>query len=154
MHRQSLGSPNSKLHSNGVLIAANDSIELLTTDDFNLKQQLASQLVTGDDEQLRKSQKPHKSPEKLIHIIPILIVFCFLILYLTSHDPSQKGVDNLKGLNRNSKAIEIPREIDDMGGGVSATGILAIRNSRNLQEESFNKKQTLETRLNRKLGHF
>lgn len=91
MHRQSLGSPNSKLHSSGVLIADNDNIELLATDDLKIKQQLASQLVAGDDEQLRKSQKPHKSPEKLIHIIPMIILFCFLILYLTSHDPSQTG---------------------------------------------------------------
>ncbi|KAL8112698.1 uncharacterized protein LOC141666255 [Apium graveolens] len=148
MHRQSLGSPNSKLHSNG----DNDNIELLTTDDFKIKQQLASQLVAGDDEQFRKSQKPHKSTEKLVHIIPMLIIFCFLILYLTSHDPSQKGVNNLKDFNRNSKATEISREIDDMRV-VSASGVLALRNSRNLQEEFHNNKQSPNNRLHRKLGY-
>ncbi|KAL1829927.1 hypothetical protein ACET3Z_008339 [Daucus carota] len=150
MHRQSLGSPNSKLHTNGVLIAPNDIIEL-ATDDLKTKHQLSSQLVAGDDdEELRKSQKPQKSPEKLIHIIPMLIIFCFLILYLTSHDPSQ-GVNNLKGFNRNSKPVEISSEIDDLRGvsAIEKSGVLAVRS---LQEEEIHEMK--RSRINRKLGDF
>ncbi|XP_063944439.1 uncharacterized protein LOC108206770 isoform X2 [Daucus carota subsp. sativus] len=135
MHRQSLGSPNSKLHTNGVLIAPNDIIEL-TADDLKTKHQLSSQLVAGDDdEELRKSQKPQKSPEKLIHIIPMLIIFCFLILYLTSHDPSQ----------------EISSEIDDLRGvsAIEKSGVLAVRS---LQEEEIYEMK--RSRINRKLGDF
>ncbi|PSS11791.1 Cysteine-rich venom protein like [Actinidia chinensis var. chinensis] len=90
MQRQSLGSPGSKLHIHGEL-GANE--ENLTGKDQKRKDQ-ASSLAADADEDNDKSQKPHKSspkPEKFIHLIPILTVLCFLVLYLSSHDPSQTG---------------------------------------------------------------
>lgn len=92
MHRQSLGSPNSKLHSHGgVVVPAKE--DDLTVEEQKRKDQASTLAAGADDDEVRKSQKPQKSPEKFIHLIPMLIIFCFLILYLSSHDPSQKGTE-------------------------------------------------------------
>ncbi|KAK1368249.1 hypothetical protein POM88_034341 [Heracleum sosnowskyi] len=152
MHRQSLSSPNSKLHSphGGLLTNPNNNNIDLTTD--------TSQLAAGNDvDELRKSLKPQKSSEKLIHIIPMLVIFCFLILYLSSHDPSQKEVASFNGFKRNSKPIdiEISSEIDDFGGLLEMgkkSDVVAIRSMRNLQE--IDKKQSQSSRVHRKFGDF
>lgn len=89
MHRQSLGSPNSKLHTHNGSENSSKKQEELTIQDKNRKEQASPPVAVADDE--RKSQKAQKSPEKLIHFIPMLIVLCFLILYLSSHDPSKTG---------------------------------------------------------------
>ncbi|XP_057510436.1 uncharacterized protein LOC130792865 [Actinidia eriantha] len=86
MQRQSLGSPGSKLHIRGEL-GTNE--ENLTGKDQKRKDQASSLDADADNDKL---QKPHISPpkpEKCIHLIPILTVLCFLVLYLSSHDPSQ-----------------------------------------------------------------
>ncbi|GFZ19334.1 hypothetical protein Acr_28g0000390 [Actinidia rufa] len=89
MQRQSLGSPGSKLHIHGVLGAKEEN---LTEEDQKRKDQASS--LPAADEDNEKSQKPHKSPpkpEKFIHLISILTILCFLVLYLSSDDPSQTG---------------------------------------------------------------
>ncbi|KAG4992222.1 hypothetical protein JHK87_025679 [Glycine soja] len=67
MHRQSLGSPSPKL----------PKLETLVTDE--------------DD-----APKPHRlslsppppPPHKFVHLIPVLTLLCFFVLYLFSHTPS------------------------------------------------------------------
>ena len=98
MQRQSLGSPGSKLDIHGVLGASEEN---LTGEAQKWKDQ-ASSLADDDAEDNDKSQKPHKSPpksEKLIHLIPILTVLCLLVLYLSSHDPSQTGKPKINKCN-------------------------------------------------------
>ena len=92
MQRQSLGSPSSKLHihggggGGGGGGGAKEEI-LKAEKDLNQSQ--------NDDEADHKSLKPLRSssspPDKLIHLIPLLMLFCFLLLYLFSHDPSHSG---------------------------------------------------------------
>ncbi|KAE9446216.1 hypothetical protein C3L33_21890, partial [Rhododendron williamsianum] len=77
MQRQSLGSPNSKLHStNGGTLMGAKEINLVTGDDQRRKDQPSSPAAADGDND--KSQKPHKSPppkpEKFVHVIPILTV--------------------------------------------------------------------------------
>lgn len=97
MQRQSLGSPVSKLHSHG---GAKD--ESLTVDnDLKRKDFLDSSscsITNYDSEDDHKATKPHRlstpapiRPDNFIHLIPILILLCFFILYLFSHSPSQSG---------------------------------------------------------------
>ena len=70
MHRQSLGSPSPKL----------PKLETLVTDE--------------DD-----APKPHRlslsppppPPHKFVHLIPVLTLLCFFVLYLFSHTPSPSG---------------------------------------------------------------
>ncbi|WOG85414.1 hypothetical protein DCAR_0104602 [Daucus carota subsp. sativus] len=152
MHRQSLSSPNSKLHTphGGLLSHPSTNNIDLTANDSHLA-------AAADVDDLRKSQKPQKSAEKLIHIIPMLIVFCFLVLYLSSHDPSQKEVTSFNGFKRNSKPIdvEISSEIDDFGGLLETkkSDILAIGSMRNLQE--IHKKRSQNNhRVHRKFADF
>ncbi|XP_058191382.1 uncharacterized protein LOC131308461 isoform X2 [Rhododendron vialii] len=140
MQRQSLGSPNSKLHStNGGTLMGAKEINLVTGDDQRRKDQPSSPAAADGDND--KSQKPHKSPppkpEKFVHVIPILTVVCFLILYLSSHDPSQKD----------------STEAEDSGGflDVEKSDVLAIRSLRNLQEVG---KHGPKSRLHRKIGDF
>lgn len=100
MQRQSLGSPASKLHINGVGVAGakNEDNNLRVVEDQKRKESPSSLAAAEISDEERKSLKPQKSPSKpetvLIHLIPILTVLCFLILYLSSHDPSQKGNSN------------------------------------------------------------
>ncbi|CAK9138266.1 unnamed protein product [Ilex paraguariensis] len=146
MHRQSLGSPASKLHINGV---KEDS---LSTDEQKRKDQASSSLIDDDEEELKSQKKPHKSPERYIHFIPILTVLCFLILYLSSHDPSQRDLAQFSGFKRLSEPIDL-REIDEFGkfSEVQRSDVLAIRSLRNLREINT---QALKHRLHRKIGDF
>ncbi|KAH7833215.1 hypothetical protein Vadar_004169 [Vaccinium darrowii] len=144
MQRQSLGSPNSKLHG------SNGGISMGAADENNLTGEPS--LTTagkGDDD---KSQKPHKStplkPEKFVHAIPILTVLCFLILYLSSHDPSQKDLAQFNGF------IRLSNSIDSSEAGfldIEKSDVLAIRSLRNLQEI---RKHNPKFRLHRKIGDF
>ncbi|CAL5359565.1 unnamed protein product [Camellia sinensis] len=151
MQRQSLGSPNSKLHSHGGVVGEKE--ENLSGEDQKRKDQAS--LTADDDEDNDKSQKPLKSPprpEKFIHLIPLLTVLCFLILYLSSHDPSQKDLAQFRGFNRLSKSID-STEIDDIGrfSDIKKGDVLAIRSLRNLQEIG---KHATKYRLHRKIGFF
>lgn len=133
MHRQSLGSPASKLHSNNTLLFTG----AITTDTINSEKSPSSSSSTIDDEQ-HKLQKPyhHKltisfSSTSLIHLIPILTFLCFLILYLSSHDPSRTDLAQFNGFTAfASKKIVI----DDVDNG-EKNEVLEIRSMRNLQQE-------------------
>ncbi|XAR70658.1 hypothetical protein NMG60_11027579 [Bertholletia excelsa] len=145
MHRQSIGSPGSKFQSHGA------KEENLIAEDQKRK----DQACTANDEDKDKLQKPQKSPprtERFVHIIPLLTVLCFLILYLFSHDPSQKDLAQFTG----SKRFPNPKdsiEIDEFGRllEIQKGDVLAIRSLRNLQEIG---RQAPKYRLHRKIGDF
>ncbi|CAI8588211.1 unnamed protein product [Vicia faba] len=75
MHRQSLGSPSSKLHLHGVITAADT-------------------LITEEPPKPHRLSSPPPTPHKFIHLIPILTLFCFFILYFFSHTPSPSDLDH------------------------------------------------------------
>ncbi|KAL1315775.1 uncharacterized protein LOC107487174 isoform X1 [Arachis duranensis] len=133
MHRQSLGSPSSKLH-HGVALADHHA---LPADDAPKPH--------------RMSSPPHRPPHKLIHLIPLLTLLCFLILYLCSHTPSPSDLDHVPGFNRSSKqhVLDSVAEINDIERYTDAkrADVFAIRSLRNLQ-------QIQKNRLNRKLADF
>ncbi|KAF5735044.1 hypothetical protein HS088_TW15G00543 [Tripterygium wilfordii] len=97
MQRQSLGSPVTKLHSHG-----GAKTDTLLNEDLKRKD-LPSPIVLTDNDVVeeRKAAKPRRfstspqspppKPEKLVHLIPVLTLFCFLVLYLFSHTPAPSG---------------------------------------------------------------
>ncbi|XP_077242910.1 uncharacterized protein LOC143883447 isoform X1 [Tasmannia lanceolata] len=128
MQRQSLGSSSSKLQIHG-----------------------------GKDEKFEEEESEEKKAEKLVrssfrtekfvHLIPVLTIFCFLVLYLVSYDPSQNDPEYSRGHERflHPKDPEYSRgherffhskDSDEIGRliQVEKTGILAIHNHRSLQE--------------------
>nr|GMD81116.1 Cysteine-rich venom protein like [Ipomoea batatas] len=131
MHRQSLGSPGSKhLNSHGVIVEARDDGSVATYDE--------------DDEE-RKSLKRLGKAEKYVHLIPLLTVLCYLILYLSSHHPTDNDLAQFNGFNGFSKPIE---------SGVAAiekSNVLAIRSLRNLREIDTD---SSKRRFHRKIADF
>ncbi|KAG2676680.1 hypothetical protein I3760_12G064600 [Carya illinoinensis] len=104
MHRQSLGSPATKLHGHG---GAKD--DTLIVED-------PKRGGGGDDDYEYKALKPRRlslssptplRPEKFVHVIPLLTLLCFLILYLCSHSPSQSDLAQFNGFKRPAKHIGI-----------------------------------------------
>ncbi|KAJ4839127.1 hypothetical protein Tsubulata_042713 [Turnera subulata] len=112
MHRQSLGSPASKLH-HGHGAARNDaaSASLSSNDHCHL----VTDIIDDDDDDDHKAAKPRRfstspssspmsfpvssaKPERLIHLIPLLTFFCFLVLYLVSHNPTPSDLAHFDGL--------------------------------------------------------
>jgi hypothetical protein len=90
MQRQSLGSPVSKLHGHGG--GAKDDTLIMEEPKHRDDDSYC------DDDVEHKATKPHRlsvspppRPEKFVHVIPVLTLFCFLVLYLCSHTPSQSG---------------------------------------------------------------
>ncbi|KAJ8555166.1 hypothetical protein K7X08_012662 [Anisodus acutangulus] len=157
MHRQSLGSPGSKLHlTHGVVIVGdrdNSAAVVTATDQASPS---LSNNYNEEDEQVRKSVKAlNKSlsrAEKYIHLIPVLTFFCFLILYLSSHNPSDKDLAQFHGFEGFAKPIE-SANIDELQRvlEIGKGDVLAIRSVRNLQEID---KQDPKHRLHRKLADF
>ncbi|CAH2059261.1 unnamed protein product [Thlaspi arvense] len=152
MQRLSLDSSASKFHSYGG--RKDDTYDL---DDLKRKESASSPPSSSssaadyDDHEL-KDLKPrrlslqspfattHQKQEKLVHFIPVLTLICFIILYLSSHAPSQSDLAQFNGFMRPSKHLESD-ENGEISGFISADA-LAIRSSiRNLQEtESFTTK--------------
>ncbi|KAI3952877.1 hypothetical protein MKW92_035397 [Papaver armeniacum] len=146
MQRQSLGgssSPSSKLH----LCEENDeedkrkSQRLVVTDsDIDEKDEI--RVVVKKKKIIEKSVNHHHrssssftQTEKSIHLIPILTIFCILILYLVSYDPSQKDLVNIDGFRKTISKQQLDSEEIDLsdfrrGGG----DVLEIRSHRSLHE--------------------
>ncbi|XP_057448661.1 uncharacterized protein LOC130740165 [Lotus japonicus] len=132
MHRQSLGSPVSKLHGHGVAI---EDATVITADEPPKPHRLSS---------------PLPAPQhKFIHIIPVLTVLCFLILFLCSHTPSPSDLDNFAGF-KHSRNPHLTDSATEISGGIEhymeakRSDVLAIRT---LQ-------QIPKPRLHRKLADF
>lgn len=101
MQRLSLDSSASKLHSYGG--RKDDIDDLKRIESLSASPSSSTSVADYDDHDL-KDFKPRRlsslqSPfattyqkqEKLVHFIPILTLICFIILYLSSHAPSQSG---------------------------------------------------------------
>uniref|UniRef100_A0A2K2BX71 Uncharacterized protein n=1 Tax=Populus trichocarpa TaxID=3694 RepID=A0A2K2BX71_POPTR len=108
MQRQSLGSPVTKLHPHG------GADTLLSNDTKPVFKDLppSTSPAPDADDLDHKSTKPRRffssssvlssappKPEKLIHLIPFLTLFCFLVLFLVSHTPSQSDLAQFNGFS-------------------------------------------------------
>ncbi|KAG2680324.1 hypothetical protein I3843_11G096200 [Carya illinoinensis] len=149
MHRQSLGSPVSKLHGHG---GAKDDTLIVEEPKRN------DDLYDDNDDEEYKASKPHRlslsppppMPAKYVHFIPLLTLLCFLILYLCSHNPSQSDLAQFHGFKRPAKHIDEINDVDrfiDLQKG----DVLAIRSLRNLQELE---KRSPKSRSHRKHADF
>uniref|UniRef100_A0A7C9DLA8 Uncharacterized protein n=1 Tax=Opuntia streptacantha TaxID=393608 RepID=A0A7C9DLA8_OPUST len=149
MQRQSLGSPG----GGGVSISSNDAVSKV--DDPKRRESSSSAIPAGDEIKPEKPLRSHFSPEKFVHLIPILLLFCFAVLYLSSHDPSPKDLAQFNGFKHAEKLIE-STHIDEIGrvrhkfkGGE----VFAIRSLQNLPEE-FQRASNPKSTSHRKLGDF
>ncbi|KAI6707557.1 hypothetical protein NL676_010519 [Syzygium grande] len=188
MHRQSLGSPASKLHGHGASSSALSSAkdDALVVDDSSSSSSAASKrrdsflssasllLPHYDDD---KSSRPHRlslaaaaasssssssasalsprKPEKLIHLIPLLTLFCFLVLYLCSHSPSQTDLAQVSGFKRPAKQI-VATDIDEISrfSEVRRGDALAIRSRRSLREVGRRSQPQRSRAVHRKFADF
>ncbi|XP_029125136.1 uncharacterized protein LOC109788704 isoform X2 [Cajanus cajan] len=103
MHRQSLGSPSPKPSKEETLL-----------DDAPKPHRLSS---------------PPPPPHKFIHLIPLLTLFCFFVLYLCSHTPSPTDLNHFAGLNRTPSHRLAAKIGGDIGQymDVKRSDVLAIR---------------------------
>ncbi|XP_057775592.1 uncharacterized protein LOC130994567 [Salvia miltiorrhiza] len=140
MQRQSLGSPSSKL-----------------VKDEQLQSQSASSSASSSvgcgeecrqEEELKKLKPKSAMPHSYIHLIPLLTLLCFLILYLSSHNPSLNDLAEFNGVKPFSDTAENNiselQRILEIGKG----DILAVRSLKNLKQEAKHR------RLHRKIAHF
>ncbi|RDY12413.1 hypothetical protein CR513_02791, partial [Mucuna pruriens] len=108
MQRQSLGSPSPKLPKEETLIT--------DVDDAPKPHRLSS---------------PPSPPHKFVHLIPLLTLLCFFVLYLFSHTPSPSDLNHFAGLNRSPEhRLDSAAEIGgDIGHymDVKRSDVLAIR---------------------------
>ncbi|CAM8896813.1 unnamed protein product [Rhodiola kirilowii] len=165
MQRQSLGSPSTKHHHHalGGSAATNGektSATVASHDSKRISVATSSLVHNGggdtEDEEKTKLLKllrtspaasKQKSPEKLIHGIPVLTFVCFLILYLSSHDPSQLELDAFGGFKRPEVLID-----SKIGSGLiySSKGDGDAVGNRSLREIQ----RASKSRVHRKLGDF
>ncbi|KAH1264176.1 hypothetical protein GmHk_01G000142 [Glycine max] len=116
MHRQSLGSPSPKVPK---LITDED-------DDAPKPHRLSLSL----------SSPPPTPPHKFVHLIPLLTLLCFFVLYLFSHSPSPSDLNHFTGFNRSpSHRLDLAKKIGgDIGQymDVKRSDVLAIRSLQQL----------------------
>ncbi|KAI3982685.1 hypothetical protein MKX01_010168 [Papaver californicum] len=142
MQRQSLGgssSPSSKLH----LCEENDEEEkrksqrLVVTDsdidEDEIKVVIKKKKISEKSVNHHHHRSSFTQTEKSIHLIPLLIIFCILILYLVSYDPSQKDLVNIDGF-RKTTSKQLDSEEIDISDFRRGGDVLAIRSHRSLHE--------------------
>ncbi|XP_068306923.1 uncharacterized protein [Pyrus communis] len=174
MQRQSLGGSPSKLHQ----AHGGPKDQTLTVDDSpnRIKDLLAfsttassssssiSAAYEGDED--HKASKPHRlssppsiAPHKSIHVIPVLTLLCFLILFLFSHVPSQSDLAQFNGFTKlpgsAKRVVSADSEIDGIGRfiDIRKSDVLAIRSLRNLQDTQ-TQKLVPRSRSHRKIADF
>ncbi|KAJ9555183.1 hypothetical protein OSB04_009797 [Centaurea solstitialis] len=119
----------------------------------------ATAAAAADNDDEHKSQKPYQlkstllasssSSSRLVHLIPLLTFLCFLVLYLTSHDPSRRDLGGFTTLSSRKASIDSTVDIDNIGAlEIEKSDVLAIRSMRNLQQQ-----ERHHHRLHRKFGH-
>ncbi|CAL0311796.1 unnamed protein product [Lupinus luteus] len=119
MHRQSLGSPSSKLYYNGV--SKEEEVEPSKTHRFSY---------------------PLPAPHMFLHLIPILTFLCFFVLYLSSHPPSPSDLDQFTRLEHHhlDSATEISENIEQHYMDEKIGDVFALRDLRNLQQVRLHRK--------------
>ncbi|XP_021290115.1 uncharacterized protein LOC110421010 [Herrania umbratica] len=155
MQRQSLGSPSSKLHIHGgeeSSQAEDPKRRVIIDDDDDRKDSKPRRLSFSPTSSPSSSLTSPPKPEKFIHLIPVLTLLCFLILYLSSHSPSQSDLAHFNGFKHSSKHLG-SLEISDVGRFIELRrgDVLAIRSLRNLQELD---KHVPKSRPHRKIADF
>ncbi|XP_042019860.1 uncharacterized protein LOC121767608 isoform X1 [Salvia splendens] len=161
MQRQSLGSPSSKLVKDESQSSSSSSLG-----------EECQQQQQQQQEQLKKLNPKTPMPQSYIHLIPLLTLLCFLILYLSSHNPSLNGTLLPSSFNHHPiffsfsnflfasdladfnsfNAISDPAEsISELQGimEIEKGDILAIRSLKNLKLQ-----EAKHRRLHRKIPHF
>ncbi|KAG8382514.1 hypothetical protein BUALT_Bualt05G0085200 [Buddleja alternifolia] len=168
MQRQSLGSPSSKLVKN--------EQHLITTSETHNQLPSSSSISTinGDDQckhkadefkkklhRVLKTTMPMPMPETYIHLIPMLTLLCFLILYLSSHHPSQNDMAQFNGFKTFSNPTDSEDSISELEtiAEIKKSDILAaIRSLKNLNDHEEEVEEEADTpkhrRLHRKIPQF
>ncbi|PKA53254.1 hypothetical protein AXF42_Ash009984 [Apostasia shenzhenica] len=97
MQRQSLGSPNSKLQIHDAA-GGGDGLE---KEDNRFVSPAAESAAGEEDMKAEKKLIMRSRPktDRSIHLIPVLTLVCFLILYLCSHDPSPNDLASAVGFS-------------------------------------------------------
>ncbi|KAL8053410.1 hypothetical protein ABFX02_05G069100 [Erythranthe guttata] len=165
MQRQSLGSPSSKLVAKDEqLIITNEITQLNNNKQFppsisnNLTGfMLFAQEQEQEQEQLKKKKKMKKKNSSYIHLIPMLTLLCFLILYLSSHNPSQTDLAQFNGFKAFSNTAadledsisELQRVVDIKKGD-----ILVVRSLKNFKPATAAAEEAtaIHRRLHRKIA--
>ncbi|KAL7149888.1 hypothetical protein ABFS83_05G071300 [Erythranthe nasuta] len=172
MQRQSLGSPSSKL-------VVKDEQQLITTNEsqlnnnkqfpLSISNNLSGFLLFAEEkcsleeeEELKKKKKKMKTSssgghETYIHLIPMLTLLCFLILYLSSHNPSQTDLAQFNGFKAFSNPAadledsisELQRVVDIKKGDILV--VRSLKNFKAAEEEAATAKYR---RLHRKIARF
>ncbi|KAK9716172.1 hypothetical protein RND81_06G215800 [Saponaria officinalis] len=159
MQRQSLGSPS---RERLVISAAADDV-VSRSEDRNRRDSSPSSFSASaavDDElKPEKRLRLNIQSEKFIHFIPVLIVFCFLVLYFSAHDPSPqelahfRGMKNYKHIDEIIETNDIINNNNDNNKQLKRSGAFVMRSQRNLQEEII-QKDSPKAQSHRKLGDF
>ncbi|PKU77469.1 hypothetical protein MA16_Dca019090 [Dendrobium catenatum] len=97
MQRQSLGSPSSKLEIHGGSRVVNKE-EKRKSGFSPAADSTAS--TSAEDIKTEKPIRPNMKSERSIHLVPILILLCFTILYLFSHEPSTEELSSFGVFSR------------------------------------------------------
>ncbi|KAL3834937.1 hypothetical protein ACJIZ3_009673 [Penstemon smallii] len=138
MQRQSLGSPSTKhlLHESSSSSSLSTNTSLIYEPEE--KEQVKKLL------KLKPKLVLTNSHETYIHLIPILTLLCFLILYLSSHNPSQNDLAQFNGFNRLHNPRDLGENISELQGIVEIKkgDILAVRSLKNLvRQEEINQRR-------------
>ncbi|EPS65138.1 hypothetical protein M569_09647 [Genlisea aurea] len=56
------------------------------------------------EEEMKRPKPRNDSPEIYIHLIPLLTLLCFLLLFLSSHKPSEKDLAEFKAFSLSSSS--------------------------------------------------
>ncbi|XP_056845954.1 uncharacterized protein LOC108806901 isoform X2 [Raphanus sativus] len=89
----------------------------------------------------------HQNGEKFVHFIPVLTLICFIILYLSSHSPSQSDLAQFSGFMRHSKHIE-DGEISRLMISADALSIRSsVRKLKETESESLPRRRTSHRKI-------
>ncbi|KAG0460607.1 hypothetical protein HPP92_020904 [Vanilla planifolia] len=127
MQRQSLGSPSSKSQIHGIISSEEKE---------NRKSGFppVGHFAEVNTAEILKAEKPirqYSRTDRSIHLVPFLILFCFLILFLCSHEPSSEDLAGFEGFSRffHQKAGEAGRF-----PAMEKNGMTVLRSHRALKE--------------------
>ncbi|KAK8945305.1 hypothetical protein KSP40_PGU006957 [Platanthera guangdongensis] len=139
MHRQSLGSPGSKvqIHDGGrgpvkeekrksALSPAAESSACTSEIDIKMEKPL---------------RRPNPKSDTSIHLVPILILLCFTILYLCSHEPSSQDLTIFAGFS----SLISHKDLIAAASTTEKAGGLGIRSHRALKEAGRNRHRKMRS---------